>query len=142
MKNLLLDTDVILDFFFDRKPFSEDASVLLSLCEKQQLNAYITPVSISNIYYILRRVSSHEKIIDKLKQLLSIVHILAMDEHAVQKALYSRFKDFEDALQHFAALESGKIEVIVTRNVKDYKHSQIGVMDPESFVKMILSKEP
>jgi len=30
---LLIDTDVILDFFFDREPFAEKATRIFSLCE-------------------------------------------------------------------------------------------------------------
>ncbi len=46
----------------------------------------------------------------------------------------SEFKDFEDALQNFSAIINGKISSIVTRNVKDYKKSEIGVLTPESFI--------
>ena len=41
MDKVLLDTDVMLDFFFDRKPFSEETSRILSLCEKEELKGYI-----------------------------------------------------------------------------------------------------
>ncbi len=36
MKRVLIDTDVILDFFFDREPFSDDAAKVLSLCESRE----------------------------------------------------------------------------------------------------------
>ena len=36
MKRVLIDTDVILDFFFDRKPFSDNAAKVLSLCESKR----------------------------------------------------------------------------------------------------------
>ncbi len=137
MKRILIDTDVILDFFFDRKPYSDNSAIILSLCEQKQLDGFITPVIISNIYYLLRRTARHEKVIDKLKQLLTITHVLQMDRLVIERALNSEFKDFEDALQNFAAINYGEIEVIITRNVKDYKKSEIGVLTPESFVKLI-----
>lgn len=65
--HILIDTDVILDFFFDRKPFSDDASKVLSLCEKGEILGFVTPVMISNIYYLLRKTAKHEKIIANLK---------------------------------------------------------------------------
>jgi len=34
MENVLIDTDVILDFFFDREPFAEFATDILNLCEE------------------------------------------------------------------------------------------------------------
>ena len=136
MKKILIDTDVLLDFFFDRKPFSKDSAIILSLCERNILEGYITPVIISNIYYLLHRTAKHEKVIEKLKLLLTILHVLQMDRHVIETALSSEFKDFEDALQNFAAINNGEIDVIITRNLKDYAKSTIGILSPESFVKL------
>lgn len=137
MKKILVDTDVILDFFFDRKPFSENSTIILNLCENKIIEGYVTPVIISNIYYLLRRNSKHEKVIEKLKLLLTILNVLKMDKSTIEKALNSDFKDFEDALQNFSAVNFGEIEAIITRNIKDYKRSEIGVLTPESFVNLI-----
>lgn len=135
MGNALIDTDVILDFFFDRKPFSEFASKLLSLCEAKKINGYVTSVIISNVYYLLRQTARHEKVIDKLKQLLLFIKVLDMDKTIVINALNSNFKDFEDALQNFSAMKNGKIDLILTRNIKDYKNSELGVLTPEIYLK-------
>lgn len=137
MKKILIDTDVILDFFFDRKPFSENSTTILNLCENKIIEGYVTPVIISNIYYLLRRNAKHEKVIEKLKLLLTILNVLKMDKSTIEKALNSDFKDFEDALQNFSAVNFGEIEAIITRNIKDYKRSEIGVLTPESFVNLI-----
>jgi predicted nucleic acid-binding protein len=75
MKKILIDTDVLLDFLFDRKPYSDISTIILSRCERKQLKGYITPVIISNIYYLLRRTAKHEKVIEKLRQLLEILNI-------------------------------------------------------------------
>jgi hypothetical protein len=63
--------------------------------------------------------------------------VLLMDKDIVIQALSSGFKDFEDALQNFAAIKSGEIDVILTRNIKDYKKSNIGVLTPESYLNTI-----
>ena len=136
MKKILIDTDVILDFFFDRKPFSENSAIILNMCERKHIQGFVTPVIISNSYYLLRRTAQHDKVIDKLKQLLSIVDVLNMNKKIVESALNSDFKDFEDALQNFAAVFNEEIDVIVTRNIKDFKKSEIAVLTPESFVKL------
>ena len=137
MKKVLIDTDVLLDFFFDRKPYSDYSTIILNLCEQGLLEGFITPVIISNTYYLLRKTAKHEKVIEKLKQLLTIIHILQMDRQVIEQALNSEFKNFEDALQNFSSINYGMIEVIVTRNVKDFKKSEIGVLTPESLVKLI-----
>lgn len=137
MKRILIDTDVILDFFYDRKPFSDYSTIILSLCEQSKLEGYLTPVIISNVYYLLIKYSKHEKVIEKLKQLLTITEVLQMDKSVIEKAINSDFRDFEDALQNFAAVNNGKIEAIITRNIKDYRKSDIGTLSPEDFVKLI-----
>ena len=137
MKKVLIDTDVILDFFFDREPFSENAAKILSLCEKKVIAGFVTPVIISNVYYLLSQKAKQEKVIEKLKVLLSIIDVLIIDKNSILVALNSDFKDFEDALQNYAAELNGAINLIVTRNTKDYKKSELGVMNPEDLLKYI-----
>ncbi len=134
MDRILIDTDVILDFLFDRRPFSEFAETILSWCEKKKIEGFITPVICSNLYYLLRQTAKHEKVVEKLTQLLTIIDVIPMDRQVVHYALTSDFKDFEDALQNFAAVQLGDIDVILTRNVKDFKKSNIGVMTPENYI--------
>ena len=137
MINVLIDTDVILDFFFDKHPFSEHAANVLSLCESKAINGFITPVICSNVYYLLRRTAKHEKVIAKLSQLFTIVDVLIINKATILRALDSDFKDFEDALQHYAASHDGGIDLILTRNIKDYRKGALSVMTPESYVKII-----
>ncbi len=132
--NILLDTDVILDYFFGRQPFSEDAARILSQCDKKNIAGHITPVICSNVYYLLRKGSTHEKVIKNLELLLQFIDIITIDKEAVINALRSEFRDFEDALQYFAGTKSENINYIITRNVKDFKHSEIPVMTPGEYL--------
>ena len=134
MTRILIDTDVILDFFFDREPFAENAAKILSLCESKEIKGFITPVIISNVYYLLRQTAKHEKVIEKLKMLVSITEILVIDKDAILQALNSDFKDFEDALQNYAAELDKEIDLIVTQNTKDFKNSSLAVMTPDNYL--------
>ena len=135
MDNVLIDTDVILDFFFDRKPFVEYSAEVLNLCEENKINGFATPVIISNVYYLLRKTAKHDIIVEKIKQLLNIIDVVEMDKNVVLNALNSGFKDFEDALQNFSAIENGRIKIILTRNIKDFKKSDLAVLTPETYLK-------
>ncbi len=135
MKNILLDCDVILDLFLDREPHAKYTAYLLSQIDLQKLNGFTTAVIISNVYYILRQISSHEKVIKKINQFLTITDILTIDKQILLKAIQSKFKDFEDAIQYFACETNGQIDLIITRNTKDYKNSSIPVLTPEQYYK-------
>lgn len=135
MTRVLIDSDVILDSFFDRKPFAEYSSTILSMCESGKINGFLTPLIYSNLYYLLRQTATHDKVIEKLKQLLQITEVLQMDRTVVENALNSGFKDFEDSLQNYSAVLNGKIDLILTRNLKDYKNSELAVFTPETYIK-------
>lgn len=135
MDNVLIDTDVILDFFFDREPFSEFATEILNRCEEKTLNGHTTPIIICNVYYLLRKTAKHELIIEKIKQLLSIIEIIDINKEVVLDALNSEFKDFEDALQNFSAVQNRNLNIILTRNIKDFKESELAVLTPELYIK-------
>jgi len=135
MNRVLIDTDVILDFFFDRKPYSDYAARMFSLCEKKEISGFVTPVIISNTYYLLRKTSRHENVIEKLNQLIFLLDVLLIDKEVIMRALNSSFRDFEDAIQNFTAERENCIDVILTRNTKDYKSSRLAILTPEIFLK-------
>jgi predicted nucleic acid-binding protein len=137
MTTVFIDTDIILDFLADRKPFTEEAAFLFTLIDQKKIKGCISSLCFSNLYFILRKVGIHAKVIKTLLELAELVEILKVDEITIKSALSSGFKDFEDAIQYYAAMESGKVDVLITRNVKDYKSASIPVMSPDSFLKTI-----
>jgi predicted nucleic acid-binding protein len=136
MKKVLIDTDVLIDFLGGRQPFVMDAEKIFSLCEMGKIKAYVTPVIISNAYYILRKKHGDKKTRKKIVGLMDMVDVLTINKKAVVQALHSSFRDFEDSLQNEAA-EAFKVEVILTRNTKDYKKSKLAVMEPKDFLKTL-----
>lgn len=135
MDHVLIDSDVILDLFFDREPFADYASEVFALCENGAIKGFTTPVIISNVYCLLSKIAKHEVVIEKLKQLLSIIDIIEINKEVIIEALNSKFKDFEDALQNYAAENSVQVKIILTRNTKDYQKSRLAVFSPEMYLK-------
>ena len=125
MENVLIDSDVILDY----------ASEIFSLCENNTIKGFTTPVIISNVYYLLNKIAKHEVVIEKLKQLLTIIDIAEINKEVIIEALNSKFKDFEDAIQNYTAENSLSIKIILTRNIKDYQKSNLAVFSPEIYLK-------
>ena len=134
MNKIFIDTDINLDFMIAREPFAVDAARIFSLSEQNKINLCTTGLVFSNAYYILRKLAPHKKVIEKLTQLTKFIGIIGLSETAVINALSSDFNDFEDALQHYAAL-SEKVTIIITRNIKDYKNSELAVLTPDQYLK-------
>jgi predicted nucleic acid-binding protein len=131
---VFLDTDVALDHLADRQPFAEYAHRLFALAETGELVVCLSSLSFSNLYYILRKLGGSAEALSLLSKLKQLVHISAVTEVEIQSALESSFKDFEDAIQHFAAKSEGRVSAILTRNKADYSTSEIPVMSPDEFL--------
>ena len=68
-----------------------------------------------------------------LRKLRVLVHIVDSSEAVVYKALNSDSADFEDAIQYYTSQENG-INILLTRNLRDYKNASLIVQMPETFL--------
>ena len=139
MKSIFLDTNVLIDFFADRKPFSIDAARLFDYSLKKKINIYISAVSYNNIYYIVRQSLSHAETIKMLTEISEWTNVIDLTKDIINKSLTSDFKDFEDAIQYNCAKSINKIDLIVTRDTKDYKVSSLAILTPKEAVALIES---
>ncbi len=133
MKKVFLDTDVLIDFLTKRVPFEVEAMKLMEYGNRKKLRIYISSLCLSNIYYLVSRVENKTKSREKIKGLLKLTEVLAIDKKIVEKAAYSEFKDFEDGIQNYCAEENG-IRIVITRNVKDFNKSNLSIQTPKEFI--------
>jgi len=127
-----IDTNVLIDFLADRKPFSESATSLFDLAVKKKIKLYISALSYNNIYYILQRENkSHKKTIALLELLSEDCQILDATKTILLRAMRSDFKDFEDAIQYYSAKEQVGINAIITRNPKDFAVKDLAILSPD-----------
>lgn len=137
MTYFFLDTNVIIDFIADRKPFSKAAARLFDFSEKGKVKIFISSLSYSNIYYVVKKATSHKEMISILRELESMTETIDVTKSIIKSSLSSDFKDFEDAIQYFTAISNKKTTAIVTRDTKDYKNSHLAVLSPEEAVSLI-----
>jgi len=131
---IFLDTDVALDHLADRQPFAEYAHRILALAELGKLTICVSSLSFSNLYYILRKPKGHTDTLALLGKFKLLVRVSTVSDTEIQSALSSGFKDFEDAIQHFAAKAEGGVSAIVTRNKSDYSAGELPVLSPNEFL--------
>lgn len=139
MKHFFLDTNVLIDFLIDRKPFSMEAAQLFNYALNKKVNLYVAAVSYNNIYYILNRKYSHTKTINTLTELFDLTEIIDVSKEIIKKSLHSDFKDFEDAIQYYSAKSFNKTDCIVTRDTKDFKTSSLPVFNVTEALALIES---
>lgn len=132
--NILFDTNIFIDVSLKRAPFFSDSFEALNKVDGINVNGYILASTFTDIYYICKKSIGHEKTIDILTTLIGTVNILGINQDTIIFAIHSKLSDFEDAAQN-AAAELNQIDLIVTRNVKDFVGSKIVVQTPTDFLK-------
>jgi predicted nucleic acid-binding protein len=137
MKKLFIDTNIIIDLLARRDPFYDEAAMLFTLADRQKIGLCVSALSFANTNYILLQSTNPEDAKLILRKLKLIVQVLSLDEKIVGLALNDNdFKDYEDALQYFTALEN-EVDTIITRNLKDFKKAKLLVMTAAQFLKTI-----
>ncbi|MFO7830052.1 MAG: PIN domain-containing protein [Bacteroidales bacterium] len=135
MKRLLVDTNIIIDLLAKRAEFYKSAAQLFSLADQKKVELYVCSLSFANAHYILNRQLTESNVREILRKLKVLVNVISLDLKVLDLALNSDFKDFEDAIQYYAAIESN-IDVIITRNIKDFKKSALPVMTGQEFLEI------
>ena len=133
MKNkLFLDTNIVINYIGKRAHFLS-AATLMDMGYAGEVDLFITNLTIANTLYILRKEVGLEAAKDCLKRLCEFVKVAPSTQHETEQAFKTPNPDFEDALQYFSAVSVGA-DVIITRNEKHFKFSNIPVMDAESYL--------
>ena len=136
MKKLLIDTNIVIDLLSRREPFYEEAANLFSLADRKIIELHVSALTIANTSYTLLRHTDPKNTKEILRKLRLIVNVLPLNDKIIGIALNDdSFKDFEDSLQYFTAVENG-MELIITRNLKDFKASGLPVMTARQFLKI------
>ena len=133
MDYYLVDTNVIIDMLLDRDD-ADAACAVIDGAERGDYGLYICSLSFTNIYYSLRHILSREQRISALTQLREVLQVAYVDAAVKDAALHSGWKDFEDAVQNFAAVTNGNIKGIITRNIKDFRESSLEIVDSRQFL--------
>ena len=136
MKQVLFDSDVLLDILAQRQPFVIASAQALNTVMKKQVQGFVSGHAVTNIFYILRRQIGSEAARKLIENLLQHIQIASITNQVIHQALQSPIKDFEDAVTSAAAMAAG-LEIIVTRNKVDFVASLVPAMLPEEFLKML-----
>lgn len=130
MKHFFLDTNVLLDFILRRDDFGPVARQLFEAASAKRATLYISALSFSHIYYVLRKTNSVAERLQALTELATATNIIALDRPVVEATITLGFADFEDGLQYCAARTVPAIEAIVTRDSKGFAAGALPVLTP------------
>lgn len=135
MEKLLVDTNIVIDLLSKREKFFQEAQELFTLADNNEVALFVSALTFANTHYLLAKYQKLDEARKTLMKFKVLVNVAALDDKIVELALVSDFKDFEDAIQYHTALEN-EVDIIITRNKKDFKNSKLPVMTAKEYLKM------
>jgi len=136
---LFLDTNVVIDLLGEREPFYELSAKIATLADRGKIKIIVSALTYSTVYYLLSRLEDKELVKEKIRKFKVIADTSDLTDKIIDKALSSKFKDFEDSLQYYCAVEMG-CNMIISRNAKDFKESEIPILTPDEYLKSLKNK--
>lgn len=132
---VFLDTNVILDALLPEHKTHASARLLLALGHMGEFELWTSPTQWTDMHYILSE--GGKKMLNAgAKELMAsirkAVRVSMMGEDEIDRALASRWVDFEDAVVYWTAKQA-RPDVLVTENKADYAQSEIPVFTSEEF---------
>ncbi|EDX74480.1 hypothetical protein MC7420_4004 [Coleofasciculus chthonoplastes PCC 7420] len=133
---ILIDTNVVIDLISEREPFVEEAVRLFQKIEQGNLEGYIAATTITNIFYIIRKIEGRAVALEAIKQLLSGLRLCSVDRQTIETALSFDLIDFEDGIQ-LACATLSQLDGIVTRDREDFLNSPLPVYSPTELLNQL-----
>lgn len=137
---VLFDTNVVLDFLLDRKPFAGTASRLVARVERGEVEGVLGATTVTTIHYIVSKTLGKNAAVESVRDLLALFAVAPIDGRTLALAADLEFSDFEDAVLHEAARLAGAT-TIVTRNGDDFKNATHGIDSPEELEAALEAEE-
>lgn len=115
--------------FCKSEPFVDDAAKIFAKIDAGELEGFISAITITNIYYIIRKVSGKITAQDAIAQIMTDLHICAVDREILEQAITLNFQDFEDAVQCACGI-ANEVDAIITRDPSGFVNAGILVIPP------------
>lgn len=136
---LFLDTNVVVDLLGEREPFYDSAAKIATIADKGEIQLIVSALTYSTVYYLLSRFEDKELAKEKIRKFKVIADTSDLTGKIIDKGLASKFTDFEDALQYYCAVKM-ECNILITRNGKDFKESDIPVLTPDEYLTSLKNK--
>ncbi|MDR3201307.1 MAG: PIN domain-containing protein [Spirochaetales bacterium] len=139
MKNITIDSNILMDFLFKRDGH-EKAAEIFAHCAKKEINGFICAHEITTLSYFLEKSVNDKAMIKKsISGIMKRFKVIEINEEILAIALHSAIDDFEDAVIEVSSKEKN-VDYIITRNIKDFKRSLIKALTPEELLALLHSK--
>ena len=133
---LLLDTNVLVDYYARRDPFFDAAAKLRCAAYFGDVELWASAQSFADIEYILRRAIPVDALRAMMLESLEFLSISSPTSTDVRDAISSAWPDLEDFLVARSA-ERVRADYLVTRDAAGFAEARVPVVSPADFLSIL-----
>lgn len=137
MYKIFLDTNILLDYLIFEREGNIAAQRIIELTAEEKLTSFVSPISLLNIFYILRQQMTDQERKDIIESFLDIFNIVELDSDTLQLGLFAPISDYEDGVQYISAKKAG-VDFIITGDER-FRSSNLDlqIISPEEFIEKL-----
>ena len=127
--NLLLDTNVFIDYLGRKQPFFEDARNIVAAGFFGDTKLWVPAQSATDAFYVLSRYVTAEKLQESLLRAFDIIEPVSLSADDLRRAARLRWDDYEDCLIALAA-DKAHADYLITRDARGFIRSPVPALSP------------
>ena len=134
--NLLLDTNVVIDFMGRKDPHFAAAEQVIAAGYFGDAKLWMPAQSAKDSYYVLSRYIDQQRVQHALLDLFEIVTPVALTSEDLVQAARLAWPDYEDCLVAVSAAKA-RADYLITRDKKGFGRSMVPALSPSEWVDMM-----
>lgn len=135
--NVLVDTNIIIDWLLAREKNGKNAEKAMRYILSKNAEGFVTPHSLADLYFCIRKEFSKPDRQRLLKFIISKMNIISEERDDFEEVLsIEKLDDLEDGLQMQCAKKMN-LDYILTENIKDFANSAVQPILTADFLRLV-----
>lgn len=134
--NLLLDTNVLIDYLGRKSPFYATAQKPFIAALYGDVKLWIASQSVVDAFYVLSKYIDSMRLQELILRALELVTPVDLVGADLKQAARLGWPDMEDCLVAIAA-DKARVDCLVTRDTKGFDRSMVQVLSPTEWVDLM-----
>lgn len=131
--NLLLDTNVLIDYLGRKPPFFEAAERIVAAGYFGDARLWTSVQSLKDAFYVLNHYVESARVQKALLKACEVISPIGISADDALRAARLAWDDYEDCLIALCA-DKAKADYLITRDAKGFQRSPIPTMRPEEWL--------
>ena len=133
---LLVDTNVLADYYLQRETFSKDANRLIVAAINKDVELWAAAKSYTDIFYVGRKYFSSKVLQNAFFKSFQFINVCSIDKEDLVNATQNCWSDLEDCLIWRAALKVNA-DAIITRDTEGFSAANTETKTPTEILEVL-----